>query len=186
MAVLTRVMCAVAAWLVASVLVWLPVHAEQIAEHDVKAAYLYNFTRFVEWPAEVPPGSHPFRLCVVADEKITGAIQRTMSGESVNGRTAETVVPRSVHDVRSCQVLFVGRAQLVKAAPLLAAVRDHPVLTVSDAENFAGDGAAGTIGFVRQEGRVRFDVNLEAAKRSRLVISSRLLQVSRNYGEKRP
>ena len=59
------------------------------------------------------------------------------------------------------------------------------MLTVGDGENFAAEGATGTIAFVREGTRIRFDVNLEAAKRARLVISSRLLQVSRNLGEKR-
>ena len=174
-----------AACLLASVLGWLPVHAAQVAEHDLKAAYLYNFTRFVEWPAGIPPAGEPFRLCVVADDATTAAIQRTMTGESVLGRPAETVIPRSVHDVLRCQVLFVGRREMRRAAPLLAAVRDRPVLTVGDGEDFAGEKATGTIGFVREGTRIRFDVNLEAAKRARLVISSRLLQVSRNLGEKR-
>jgi hypothetical protein len=145
---------------------------------DLKAAFLFNFTRFVQWPDGIPPASDPFRLCVIADPATTTLIERTMQGESVHGRPSQTTVPASADEARSCQILFVGRSEAGRAAPLLDAIRDLPVLTVSDAARFATRG--GMIEFVREEDRVRFDVNLEAAKRCGLNISSRLLRVARN------
>jgi hypothetical protein len=149
----------------------------QVSEIDVKAAFLFNFTRFVEWP-NAAATSAPFRLCVVADRTTTAVIQKTMEGESVNGRPSQTTVPATPEDARVCQILFVGRSETGRLAPLLAAVRDRPVLTVSDAARFTTRG--GMIGFVLEDDRVRFDVNLAAAKRSGLQISSRLLRVARN------
>lgn len=153
-----------------------PASAKQVGEADVMAAYLFNFTRFIEWPDETPPASDPFRLCVIADGAMTTLIERTMTGEAVKGRPSETAVPASIEDARRCQILFVGRTELSRARPLMAALRDQPVLTVSDAARFADTG--GMIEFVRIGGHVRFRVNVEAAKRSRLSISSRLLRVA--------
>ena len=148
----------------------------QAAEADVKAAYLFNFTRFVEWPEGASPGSDVFRLCVLADSRMTALIQQTMTGEAVNGRPSETAVPASVEEARRCHMLFVGRTEMGRAGPMLAALRDQPVLTVSDAARFADTG--GMIQFVRVDEHVRFRVNVEAAKRSSITISSRLLRVA--------
>lgn len=172
----------VAACLVAGLVTCAPLRAEQVAEHDVKAAYLYNFTRFVEWPADVPPPSQPFRLCVVADSTTTEAIKRTMNGESVGGRPAETLVPASPKEIRSCQILFIGRGATEHSAQLLDAAKGFPILVVGEAQGFAEKGE-GTIQFIREDTRVRFEVNVEVAKRCGLSISSRLLQVARQtYG----
>jgi hypothetical protein len=177
MAILGRPARHVAAWTIAAILFCAPVRAGQVREHEVKAAFLYNFTRFIEWPDGTPQTSEPFRLCVVADGVTTSAVERVMAGESVNGRPAQTLIPRSPDEARRCQILFVGQTEIYRAAPLLRAVRGMPVLTVSDAARFVAHG--GAIQFVLEDGRVRFDVNIEAAKRSGLAISSRLLQVAR-------
>jgi hypothetical protein len=177
MSSLARVAGALAGFLTAALLGLQPAGGQQVTEQDVKAAFLYNFTRFIDWPADTPPNAEPFRLCVIADEPIVGAIQRTMQGESVKGRPVQTVVPASPVETRTCQVLFVEQRQLERASPMLAAVRELPVLTVSDARGFAARG--GAIEFLIEEGRVRFDVNTAAAKRAGLSISSRLLQVAR-------
>lgn len=153
-----------------------PASAAQVGEADVKAAYLFNFTRFVEWPDGTPPDADPFRLCVIADPAMTALIEQTMMGEAVKGRPSETAVPASIEEARRCQILFVGRTEMSRARPMLAALRDHPVLTVSDAARFADTG--GMIEFMRVDEHVRFRVNVEAAKRSRITISSRLLRVA--------
>ena len=182
MAFLTA-LAAVPAWLlVLATTVARPLPA-QVTEQDVKAAFLYNFTRFVEWPAGIPPGAEPFRLCVIADDRTAAAVDRTMQGEAVNGRPVQTVAPATREAAQRCQILFVGRGEAERAAPLVAAVRDLPVLTVGDGNQLLQQG--GAIEFVLDGGRVRFDVNLKTAKRSGLTISSRLLQVARNI-EGRP
>ncbi|CAN5793803.1 hypothetical protein BH24ACI5_BH24ACI5_28240 [soil metagenome] len=153
-----------------------PSGAQQTLEPDVKAAFLYNFTRYVEWPPEMSPLSEPFRLCVVAEAVLRGAIQLTVAGESVNGRPLVMTEPHTPQDARTCQILFVGRSESQRASHLLEAVRDQPVLTVSDASQFAQQG--GIIEFLLQDNRVRFDVNLSSAQRSQLRISSQLLRVA--------
>lgn len=153
-----------------------PAAAQPVSEADVKAAYLFNFTRFVDWPAGTPGATQPFKLCVVADRRMTALIEQTMAGEEVKDRSSQTMVPSSVDDARRCQILYVGRGHLGRARALLAGVRDQPVLTVSDGDRFAAGG--GMIQFVREEENVRFIVNLEAARASGLAISSRLLRVA--------
>lgn len=184
MALLTGRLRGVLAGLVAAAVMCPAARAQEVTEPDVKAAFLYNFTRFVEWPED--PSSPPpsFRLCVVADHETTAAVQRAMEGESVDGRPVETFVPASAADVRDCRILFVGRTEMPKGGRMLEAVRGRPVLTVSDADRFVTRG--GTIGFIREGSRVRFDVNVGTAKRAGLTISSRLLQVARKVEGQRP
>ena len=182
MAVLRHLLRLLAGPMVAGLLAGV-VAAEQVDERDVKAAFLFNFTRFVEWPASAAEDSGPFHLCVLSDSTTAEAIERTMKGEVVNGRPVQTVVPRSPEDARRCQILFVGHSEMDRAAPLLAAVRDLPILTVGEGEQYVSRG--GTIQFVREGGRVRFDVDVHGAKRVGLTISSRLLRVARHISEPR-
>lgn len=151
--------------------------------HDVKAAFLYNFTRFVTWPAGIPPGSEPFRLCVVADRETTEAIGRTMTGETVNNRPAETRVPRTPDEIQLCQLLFIAEDAEARSKPLLEAARRHPVLVVGDGEEFPQRG--GAIGFVVENGKLRFDIHARNAERGGLSISSRLLNVARKTDQDR-
>lgn len=152
-------------------------------EPDVKAAFLYNFTRFVEWPSAANP-SQPFRLCVVAtDDVLRHAIERTVAGEQVGGRRLVVVEP-ALRELSACQIVFVGRNAGAGLQRILAAVRDQPVLTVSDAAGFVEQG--GVIGFVLENNRVRFDVNVASAERARLKISANLLRVAKSIVERRP
>jgi len=149
-------------------------------EVDVKAAFLYNFTKFIAWPNPAAP-TDPFRLCVISDDALRRALERTIDGESVNGRPLQSLVPRTPEEARDCQLLFLGRADGDRETRLLAAVRDLPVLTVSDTTDFARRG--GGIEFVRENNRLRFDVNVPGAERAGIKVSSRLLKVARRVHE---
>lgn len=155
-----------------------PAAAQTAGERDVKAAFLYNFTRFVEWPGNAAPGAEPFRLCVVADAAMRRTIAQTVTGEAVNGRPILVTEPQRPQDAQRCQILFVGRSEWRRASRFLDAVRNRPVLTVGESTGFRDRG--GVIEFVLEENRVRFDVNLESAQRSRLKLSSNLLRVARD------
>ncbi len=150
--------------------------SQSAPEHEVKAAFLFNFTKFVTWPPL--PVKGPFRVCVVADQATTVAIDRAMQNETILDHKAETIIPTSIEQARSCQILFVGRDAAGRGAALLAAVRQHPVLTVGDAGDFLERGG-GIIQFVIEEGRIRFDVNLPHAARATLSINARMLRVAR-------
>jgi hypothetical protein len=176
MAVLIGLSRRVLTTLCLAALLSIPASGQQVTEQDLKAVFLYKFTNFVEWPASAEHSAEPFRVCTVAAREITAIVERTMKEESVNGRRVQTSSPESTEQARKCEVLFIGRTEMARAQPLLAAVRDLPVLTVGDADRFLAQG--GVINFVREENRVRFEINLDNARRAGLTISSRLLRVA--------
>jgi hypothetical protein len=143
-------------------------------EYRVKAAYLLNFTRFVEWPRSVLDGSGPFTICLAGANPFGPVLGETLVGEVVAGRTLTSRVVADAAGAR-CQVLFIPHA--VAAMPFLRAVRGTPVLTVGEADDFLEQG--GAINFVLEEGKVRFEVNPDAVSRNQLTMSSRLLRLAR-------
>jgi hypothetical protein len=146
-------------------------------ENDVKAAFIYNFTKFVEWPAPALP-DEPFRLCVIADTGFIATLDRTIADESVGQRRLVRVEPRSIDAARHCAILYIGPGFSEQGAAMLAAVRDLPVLTVGEGTQFITHG--GAIGFLLENNRVRFDINIRAIQRSGLKASSKLLRVARS------
>jgi YfiR/HmsC-like len=153
-----------------------PAAPQGTVENDVKAAYLFNFTKFVRWPVAADV-SNEFRICVVGDQAFAASLDAIIKGESADGRPLVRHEPASVDTARGCQILFIGREASPREARLLPALRDLPVLTVGDAPTFLAQG--GAIRFVRTGDRLRFDVNIAAAARARLDISSKLLRVAR-------
>lgn len=150
--------------------------AQDLSEHQVKAAFLYNFTKFVQWPAESFPGPQaPVNLCIAGREALGGGID-ALHGKPVQGR--ELRVRRSVRaeDLKTCHVLFVPDSKEAPAPELLRAARSSPVLTVGEADGFASSG--GIVGFVLREERVHFEINPDAAARANLAISSQLLRLA--------
>lgn len=183
MDVLKRLLRAVLLAAIAGALAPGVVTAQETIEPDIKATFLYNFTRFIEWPGLPTPGSAPFRICVIADATMEQAIKRTVEGEVVQGRPLVMTQPQTPQEGAGCQILFVGHTEHQRAATLLAAVRDLPVLTVGDSSHFVEQG--GTIQFVLVDNRVRFDVNLRSAQRANLKVSANLLRVARKVEQQR-
>jgi len=178
-ATLTRARSFVYAAAVASCLASAPLAAEQrtaTAEDDIKAAFLFNFTKFVEWPAA--DRTAPFRLCTVAEPAFGTAVERTITGETAGGRPIEHVTPPTPDAARNCHMLFVGRLEVDRLDRWLSAVRGAPLLVVSESRAAWDRGAH--INFVVEENRVKFDVNPDAASRAGLTVSSKLLRVARN------
>lgn len=157
--------------------------AQQTFEHDVKAAFLYNFTKFVEWPDAQARAAEPFRMCVLADAEFTRSLDTIIQGETVLGRPLERVSPVTPETVGRCQLLYIHENEREQTVRLLTAVRDLPVLTVGDSPRFLA--AGGMIQFVVENNRVRFDIAVKAAERSGLRMSSKLLRVARNVTESR-
>jgi len=140
----------------------------------VKAVFLLNFIRFVEWPQ--PPAASakdPFPICIIGDDPFRGTLDRLVQDEVVNGRSI--VVRRLAHWQDSCQLLFLSASERDVFRTLGRAGRG--VLTVGEAPGFLSDG--GMINFVVDDRRVRFDINLNAATHASVKISSRLLSVAR-------
>jgi hypothetical protein len=143
-------------------------------EYRVKAAYLFNFTKFIDWPVTATDGDNSFSICIAGRNPFGAALASTLVGETAAGRSTATRVVNP-GDADSCQVLFVPRG--VAAAPYFRGVEGAPVLTVGESPDFLAQG--GVINFVIDEGRVRFEINQMAAERAQLKVSSRLLQLGR-------
>lgn len=147
-------------------------------EYDVKAAFLFNFTKFVEWPdSAFDDAQAPIVIAIIGDDPFGDSLAGIIAGQKVQGRS---IVVRERHfgeDLRHCQVLFISASERKRSAEILANVHDASVLTVSDIDGFAE--AGGAIEFVLQEKRVRFVVNLDAAKQSKLHVSAKLLALAR-------
>jgi hypothetical protein len=155
---------------------WLRAAVAQTIEPDVKAAFIYNFTKFIEWPlAAIPPDR--FRICTVGDARVASALATIIEGESAGGRPLVHEQPKTADDARRCQILYIGSGDAERGARLLAAVRQAPVLSAGEGAGFAERG--GGIGFVVEHDRVRFDINLRAVERPGLKVSSRLLRIAR-------
>ena len=157
------------------------VRMQETLENDVKAAFLFNFTKFVDWPPtafESP--TDPLRVCAIADAVFIASLDRIIAGETVRGRALRRVVP-DTSELPHCHLLYIGGTYRNRAEKLMAAVGRAPVLTVGETSDFLTHG--GTIAFVLENQRVRFDVNLRAAERAQLTISSKLLRVAREIQE---
>jgi hypothetical protein len=152
--------------------VW-PAAAQDVTlEYRVKAAYLYNFVKFVDWPAAARTG--PLTLCVAGRNPFGDVLADTIRGESIDGRPLATRVVADADP--SCPVVFIPGG--VAAGPFLSAARGTPTLTVGETDSFLMQG--GIIAFVADGRTVRFAISTDAAAQAKLTISSRLLRLAIN------
>ena len=158
--------------------------SEQPSEYEVKAAFLFNFTKFVEWPDSSFPDAHsPIVTGIVGDDPFGASLTRLVAGQKAQGRSIAIIRYRRGDDLRRCHVLFISGSERTRIAQILAALQDTGVLTVSDIDGFAE--AGGAVQFVMQENRVHFVVNLDAASQSKLRVSAKLLALAQviNHAE---
>jgi hypothetical protein len=155
-------------------LAMVPAAAQDVTEPALKAAYIYNFAKFTEWPAEAMTAGAPLVLCVQGDEAIGKELERAVKGRKFGGRDIGVSLGVSGRPVLGrCHVLYVTGVPVTEAGRVVAGVRDAPVLTISDLNGFTRHGGIAELFF--ENGQLRFDVQVESAKRARLQISSRLL-----------
>jgi hypothetical protein len=155
--------------------------AQPATEYQVKAAYLFNFGQFVDWPARSnePPGS-PFGICVVGKDPFGQTLDDVVRGESLRGRQLVVRRFRDVREIDDCRILFIARSEADRLDQTLQALRGRNVLTVTDIEGAERRGAI--IVLVNHDNRIRMRINLSAAKASNLVISSKLLRPAEVIG----
>jgi hypothetical protein len=155
--------------------------AQSASESTLKAAFIYNFAKFAEWPADAPP-TDPLTICVVGDPAIADALDETVKGRTIDGR--KVVVSRATLDgARSCHVLYLSGFDSKRGQQIVEDLKNAPVLTIGDREQFAQGG--GIAGLFVEQGRMRFAINVEAAQRCRVRISSRLLSLAKIVKEDR-
>lgn len=168
--------------LVCLLLVWVPVARAAAAagpmasEYDVKAALLFKFGKFIEWPAGAfASPSAPLEVCVVAADGLADALTRTVQGRTISERPVNVRRPAAA-DLRSCHIVFIGAVQPTVLARTFEQLRGAPVLLVGETARFAETG--GIVNFVIAANKVRFEVNPEAAERRGLRVSSKLLSLA--------
>jgi uncharacterized protein DUF4154 len=145
-------------------------------EYQVKAAYLYNFGRFVKWPSGAAAGKNDFAVCVLGQDPFGPTLDSTLTGETLDGKPVVIRRLAKLRDAADCRILFVSLTEERRLKEILAAIDQAGVLTVSEIPGFSQRG--GIIQFVVEGDRVRFEINLANAESSRLVLSSELLKVA--------
>ncbi|MCJ7829966.1 MAG: YfiR family protein, partial [Desulfobacterales bacterium] len=145
-------------------------------EHLVKSAFIYNFAKFVEWPSGAFGASDaPLVLCILGEDPIQNALA-SVAGKMIGAHPLVVTPAASVENTAACHMLFIAGAKRGDLAPILNGLARRPVLTIGDSEGFAREGVI--INLVKSRGKIRFEINLEAAKRSGLDISSKLLKLA--------
>ena len=152
-------------------------------ELRVKAAYLLNFARFIEWPRSSSGGLEPVVIGILGHDSLSRALENTVQGKNIKGHPIKVKELGSLERVEGCDILFVPRSEAKRARALLPDLSGRPILTVGEGSGFLGQG--GMIEFQLIDDALRFSINLGSADRSGLTISSELLRVAYSVTGKR-
>lgn len=148
------------------------VHAQAVAEHDLKATYAYNFAALTQWP---PSARTSFGLCVFGDDDLATAMRR-LEGKTLHGRVVSVARLASLAAIRNCELLYVGAGEAPALPHIAELLGDAPVLTVSDAP----PPQAVAISIVAEGRRLTFEVDVERCRRAGLRPGAALLGLARN------
>ncbi len=179
--------CIVLAWVAASLLFFTTAASaalpEASKEYQVKAAFLYNFTKFVEWPGgRYDSPEAPIVIVVLGRSPFGGALAAAVEGRQAGGRAIVVRPAASAEEVKEAHILFVPAGEEGRFAALAGALAGGAVTTVGESDRFAAHG--GMITFVHEAGRLRFSINLEAAEREHLKFSAQLLRLATHVRRK--
>lgn len=151
------------------------------SEYQVKAAFLYHFLNFIEWPDGAGLEGEPeISVCVLGEDPFRSALA-AIEGETARGKKIKIRRVGDIKGIKRCNMLFISGSERENMQEILRFAGYSAILTVGDMEGFAESG--GIIGFVAKENKVRFKINLKAAKKAGLKISSKLLRVGYILGE---
>lgn len=147
-------------------------------EYEIKGILLFNFTQFVEWPpAALPPNDAPIVIGILGKDPFGPTLDAIVRNEKCGARGIKIERYRNVEAVRNCQILFVSRSEQDDLQRIFRVLRDRPILTVGDFEDFARKG--GMISWETDPtAKVRLHINLAAVKASELIVSAKLLRVA--------
>jgi len=158
--------------------------AQVSRESDLKAAYIFNFVQFVEWPSNgFRSATSPFKIGVMGDDFLAGALTQLTRNETVGRHKLEVERCTTIDQGASCHILYIGRAELPRLPEILAGVANKQVLTIGDGQDFSDKG--GVIALFTQRNRLRFSLNVAAAERQGLRISSKLQRLAENASPRR-
>ena len=151
--------------------------AQTTREYEVKAAFLNDFAQFVEWPADAFVGvKSPIVIGILGDDPFGDSLGEIVRDENVDNRPVVIKRYQRVQDIKACQILFISQSENKRLEEICAGLKDRSILTVGDFDGFAKRG--GMIRFVTEKNKIRFRINVEAAKAANLTISSKLLRLA--------
>jgi YfiR/HmsC-like len=157
----------------------------QASASQVQAVFLFNFAQFVDWPPEAfADPQTPVVIAILGKDPFGTFLDETVRGEVVRGRTFRIDRYRRLEEVKDCHILFISRSESKRLESIVAALKDRPILTVSNADDFARPG--GIIRFILEQSKIRLSVDLEAAHAARLTFSSKLLRSAEIVSPARP
>ncbi len=155
------------------------VQAQSSSEYQVKAAFLYNFAKFVDWPGDAFSGaSAPLVIGVIGNDPFGGALDQAINGKNIGARRLTVRRLKWGQDLRSCHILFISSSERQRLPQIIQSLKGSNVLTVGDMGQFNQQG--GMINFILESNKVRFEINSRGADQARLRISSKLLALAKN------
>lgn len=153
-----------------------------LGEYEVKAAFLYNFGKFVEWPKQSAQAKESsFVIGVLGANPFDGVLDRLSAGGVVQGKPVTVKRFKTLRDLDRCHVLYISRSESGSLPEIVKTLNTAPVLTVGDFEGFLRNG--GAVSMFLEERKVRFAVNLKATSRAGLEVSSKLLRLASSVEE---
>jgi len=150
-----------------------------LPDYEVKAAFLYHFTQFVEWP--LPNSNDPFFICIVNSSAISGSLEQLTQGKFVGSHPIRVTQVKNPGEVHACHVLFVGACSTTRLQQYLASAHDANLLTVGEQGEFLS--AGGMVALFPQDQHIAFALDAEAIQRAHLSASSKLLRLARSPEE---
>jgi hypothetical protein len=151
--------------------------AQTTEEYRVKAAFLYNFAKFVDWPPQAfKSAGDPIAICIVGKDPFGGALEQAVHGQAVKGRSFAVRPLADMQQMGLCHILFVSSSERKRLPSIFREIKTPGVLTVGECDNFAAEG--GIVNFRIEEGSVRIQINADLAAQQQIHISSKLLGVA--------
>lgn len=162
----------------AATLITVPqLQADSPSEGEIKAAFLYHFAQFTDWPASAVATNKAFIVCLVGSDSGSSIFRSILAGKVLRGQPVAFRVQLDERSAEDCNLMFIAGAERKHFPAILSRVSGRPVLTVGDWPQFTADG--GIIGFYIADEKIRFEVNMAAAGKAGLVISSQVLRLAR-------
>jgi len=152
------------------------VEAQDVTEVTLKGAFLFNFARFTEWPADALQPDTAVSACVLGDRAVADAFAKTVKGKQLAGRAIAVTTIAANESIPPCHLLYLSGVAEARIAEIVSTLRDTPVLTVSDSDTFTKRG--GIVQIFVESGKMKFRINSRSARRARLQLSSRLLALA--------
>jgi hypothetical protein len=145
-------------------------------EYQIKAVFLFNFTQFVEWPANALQPKAPLVIGILGEDFFGSYLQEIISAEQVNGHPLTIQRYSQIEEIKTCHILFISKSEKSRIEAITSGLKGRNILTVSDVDNFIKQG--GMIRFYTVDNKIQLRINPDAAKEANLIISSKLLRLA--------